>query len=237
MSIFSLRSCNKVADHLSVGGDSSQKRCQSFGSAGFTLIELMLVITVMTMMTAMLLVSDRRFDSSILLRSLAYEVGFSMRTAQLYGVSVREVSVGSGNFNAAYGISVPVSIINVPGASYPLFADLNQDGIFSASTEPTIESYVLQSPFSISNICALNGSSMICAKTCPSPLPAGINSCSPQMVANNITISFRRPDPNAIVTVDSNSSQLYTGAIIMVTSPVGSTRSASITSTGLISVQ
>ena len=204
-------------------------------TAGFTLIELMVVTAIMVLITMVVLFNTGRFNSSVLLRSLAYEVGLSLRTAQLYGVSVREAT--SGDFNAAYGVFFPVSIINVPNASYSLFADLNNNGIFDDGTSAIEENFLLQNSFAISDICATTGSSMICAAGCPSPLPAGITSCAPQSIATGITISFKRPNPNALIIVDSNTSQPYAGAIITVSSPAGSTRTTSVTSTGLITVQ
>jgi prepilin-type N-terminal cleavage/methylation domain-containing protein len=68
---------------------------------GFTLVELLVVFAIMTLITALILFQHRRFDSSTLLRSLAYSIALSIRQSQVYGTSVRQFG---SNFNYSYGV-------------------------------------------------------------------------------------------------------------------------------------
>src|ERR1700691_1591264 len=105
---------------------------------GFTLIELLVVVGIMVVISAFILVRQSRFDSSTLLRSLAYSVALSVRQAPIYGSSVLGTTTPSaancvgGSYASgvccadAYGIHI------VAGSSYTLFADLQNDGHYDA---------------------------------------------------------------------------------------------------------
>lgn len=204
--------------------------------AGFTIIELSVVVGIVLIISAMVLFNNGRFNSAILLRSLAYQVGLSLREAQLYGVAVKEVTPGSGAFSAAYGIYLPASIIGIPNSTYPLFADLNNNGLYDDGSASVVENFTLKNFFMLDNFCALQGTGpMQCAGACPSPLPSGALSCAPGSLGWT-TVTFVRPNPNAIILTDFSSSlpSSYVTAYITVSSQNGSTRTVSISATGQI---
>lgn len=91
--------------------------------AGFSLIELLVVVAIMTIITSVVLVSQGRFGSSIILSNLAYDMALSIREAQSYGLSVRESSPGSKRFDVGYGIHFSTDRRD----SYILFADIKND--------------------------------------------------------------------------------------------------------------
>jgi len=207
-------------------------------AAGFTIIELSVVVGIALIISALVLFNNSRFNSAILLRSLAYEVGLSLREAQLYGVAVKEVTPGSGTFGAAYGVYVPATIIGVQNSTYPLFADLNNNGLYDDGPSSVVENFTLKNFFSMSNFCAVEGNgAMQCASTCPSPLPSGASSCSSSSIGW-LDVTFVRPNPNAIILTSFASSlpSLYTAAYFTVTSQNGSTRTVSISAMGQIIV-
>lgn len=69
---------------------------------GFTLIELVIVAAIIALISAIVLVRFNTFDSTVVLKSVAYDVASSIRDAQIYSISV----VGeSANFKKAYGVN------------------------------------------------------------------------------------------------------------------------------------
>jgi prepilin-type N-terminal cleavage/methylation domain-containing protein len=68
---------------------------------GFTLIELLISVGIIGLVSSVILVKYNSFDSTILLKSAAYEVAISLREVQVKSVSVSQ----SGNdFDNPYGI-------------------------------------------------------------------------------------------------------------------------------------
>jgi prepilin-type N-terminal cleavage/methylation domain-containing protein len=200
---------------------------------GFTLIELLVVLAIVLIVSTVILFSAGRFNSAILLRSLAYEIGLSLREAQLYGVAVKETAPGSGNFSAAYGIYIPSSILGVERGTYPLFADLNANGLYDDGASSVVENFTLQNYFTLENVCALRSGTLRCFAACPSPLPLGAVGCTPSSISW-LSVTFKRPDPNAIIKTDLESG--YSSAYITVLSQNGSTRSVSVSATGQIGI-
>ncbi len=89
-------------------------------SYGFGLIELMVSISILTLVSSVILVKNRSFNNALLLRNQAYEIAFSLRQAQLMAVSgTREV--GASNRNT-YGVHFNVN--TAPGnREYRIFRD------------------------------------------------------------------------------------------------------------------
>ena len=73
---------------------------------------------IIMLLSTVVIVRFTTFDSTVLLRSLAYEVAASIREAQVYSLSVLGTQGASDRFKQPYGISF------TPGAqSYVLFKD------------------------------------------------------------------------------------------------------------------
>src|SRR3989338_6906440 len=64
---------------------------------GFTLVELLVTLSLFVVLTTIVLFSQQKFNGSILLTNLAYDVALTIRQAQTFGVNVRE------NVNASSG--------------------------------------------------------------------------------------------------------------------------------------
>lgn len=56
---------------------------------GFTLVELMVTISIMVLVTSAVLVRHTSFNSAVLLENQAYEIAFDIRQTQLLAVSAR----------------------------------------------------------------------------------------------------------------------------------------------------
>lgn len=206
---------------------SGKTAVRRLGQAGFTVIELLMVIAIITILTGAFLLQQRQFDSTTLLRSLAYRTALSVREAQTYGVSVRFAGTGA-NYRpaAAYG----VHFTSATPTSYFLFADTNNNRQYD--TGEAVDTFTLRNGFSISDFSATAGT------TASSTLNGGS--------LTSLTIMFVRPNTDACfrtsasqVGVDpcsSASNPTYTRAYVQLRSPAGSTRGLTIYNSGQISV-
>jgi prepilin-type N-terminal cleavage/methylation domain-containing protein len=203
---------------------------------GFTLIELLVVMSIMVVLTGVLLVRQSRFDSSTILRSLAYSVALSVRQAQVYGTSVVGTTTAAGNcvggfYNAgvcyasAYGLYFDSST----PTTYILFADLNNDGKYQSNEY--VKPFNLNNGYIISNFCVngINGVSAVsqCANT----------------TISTMNIVFKRPNPDASFTALNASGlpiagDVYSGAYVQLqaSGDTGNTKSVSVLVTGEVSV-
>jgi len=172
-----------------------------------------MVVAIITILTGVFLLQQRQFDSSTLLRSLAYRTALSIREAQTYGASVRL----SGTTAPAYGIYIqkPVSGAII---SYVLFADADGGNDYDISED--LEVFTLGSNYSISLFCATQASN-------------GVALCS-NGALTSLTIIFVRPNPDA--RFSTAPAGVYTSAYIQISAQGGTTRSVTITNTGQISV-
>lgn len=180
---------------------------------GFSLIELLVVVGIFTFITAIVLANHSRFNSSVLLGSLAYDIALSVREAQVYGVSVRGVET---NFRVGYGT-------HFSGAkSYTLFADTYPVGAPNKkydAEDSIISTYTLNTGHSIVQFCGVNGA---------------VKDCSSTGAISTLDVVFLRPEPDAHIS--STASGPYAQATITVTSSSGEFRTITVASTGQISV-
>lgn len=182
----------------------------------FSLIELLVVVGIFTVITSIVLANHSRFNSSVLLGSLAYDVALSVRQAQVYGLSVRGIS---SNFQVGYGI-------HFAGAnSYALFADTNgnkryDDGTGGAPADTIVSIYTLSTAHTIQKYCGVT--------------QTGTSECSNNAAIDHLDIVFFRPNPDALIS--SGNPGYYSQGKITVQSAAGQTRTVTIASTGQISV-
>lgn len=143
----------------SVRGFSSYRRCTPFGyfcslcsrniskglakpSHGFSLIELLACIAIIVLITGVVLARYKSFNSTVLLRNLAYEIALSVREAQVFGISVRGAG---GSFTTVYGMHF------APGTTYTLFADHDSSGGYTVGED--VSSYAIGQQNSINALC------------------------------------------------------------------------------------
>lgn len=178
-------------------------------SRGFTLVELLVTLSLFVVLTTVVLFSNSQFNGSILLTNLAYDVALTVRQAQTYGVNVREdtvENVGDKKFQHAYGVHFEIA----ENKKFFIFSDNDGDGIYD-SGESKINSYNIKRGNYIKAI-----------------------SCVGDTLCGSILdITFLRPNPDAKINNNDNITQ----ATITVTSADdGSERRIVVNSTGQISV-
>ena len=188
---------------------------------GFTLIELIVTMSIVTLLMTTVLFNYGTFNDNLAISSAEQEMAVAIRQAQTYGLNVKETAASSGQFGYAYGIYFnPQS-----PTDYYLFADADNNkkydvgsGCGSGSTE-CIEKFSLRNGVRISNIC----DSATCYST------------------KNLNITFLRPVPDAVIYLINNSdgstysSSVNTGKIEL-TSSKGKVLKVTIESTGQVLV-
>lgn len=181
---------------------------------GFSLIELLVAISILATISIIVLANHTRFNGSVLLGSLAYDIALSVREAQVFGVSVRQYNA---SFKLGYGV------LFEGAASYSLFADTNSNKVYD-DEDVVIRTYGLQRGFRIQQFCGIN---TLGTPTCSN------DSLNP---ITHLAIVFLRPEPDAFMSSNILAEEYSRGTITIV-SPGGDTRTVGVASTGQISVQ
>ena len=192
---------------------------------GFTLIELIVTISIATILLAITLFDYGTFNDRVALSSAGQKMAIAIRQAQTYGLSVKEVKVSGGNFSSAYGLYFNPTDNS---GDYYIFSDSNTidrkytvgNGCGGAVTE-CVEKITLRNGVKISNIYSTS---------------VGIPAC-----ARALAITFLRPNPDADINFINNggdicSSSQSIGKIVL-TSPKNITLTITVENTGQISVQ
>jgi prepilin-type N-terminal cleavage/methylation domain-containing protein len=203
----------------------------NFKSSGFTLAELAVCTAIVAMIAAVALFIYTNFSDSLNLSSAGQELSLEIRQAQTYGLSVKEVTVGSGQFTNGYGIHVSLD----DPSDYYIFVDQNGNGKYDGSTTCTpggecVEKMSFRNSVSITSICgaAFGGGSLV---------------CPPNASVRAMDIIFLRPNPDAQIRFVNSDGSLYSGGgtfqtgQITLTSLGGRTANVVIQNTGQISTQ
>jgi prepilin-type N-terminal cleavage/methylation domain-containing protein len=144
-------------------------------STGFTLIELMVTITIVVLVTGLVMVQYSSFNNSVLLTDQAYLTAFDIREAQTLAVSVRGQN---GEFRVEYGLYFNKSA--TANNKYLLFQDQGtvEPPRYDVGEEVGLP-YKVDPRFTISNICGTSTSVPVCTDL------------------NSVSISFKRPNFDA----------------------------------------
>lgn len=192
---------------------------------GFSIIELIVSLAIFGILTGLVMAKYGTFNQSVLLTNLAYDVALTIRTAQTYGLSVRNPDQdASYSFNYAYG----VHFNSANNKQFIFFVDRDNNGRYTVGSNEAIS----PSPYSLKRGAVI------------SSLCVDATSCDPSQTDLNIT--FKRPDPVAIICTtgicvdndgDANDdTALYELATIVILGTDGTTRSIVVRKNGQISV-
>lgn len=181
----------------------------------FSLIELLVSVSILTVITGVVLANNTQFNSSVLLGNAAYDIALTIREAQVYGLSTQAFG---GEFQVGYGVHFSSA------REYVLFADVdqNRNRRYDAGVDQVVRQYTLGRGFTIAQLCATRtDQSVACSQSSAS--------------LEHLDIAFLRPNPDATIT--GTDPKPFSSARITITSPSGETRTISVQSTGQISVQ
>jgi len=195
---------------------------------GFTLIELIVSMAIMAVITSVALVQQNQFNQTLALTNLAYEVGLSIRQAQVFGISVREFEATT-RVGAAEGFLYGVNFDERVGdkTEYVLYADLDGNEAFSGDTE-IVETTTITRGNYIERFCGITGSTATCS--------TGDDGTG---TLKNLSIQFRRPNPDAVIVGSTGTTtSLYESALIVLHSEGGNAeRCVRVRPTGQVSIE
>ena len=104
------------------------KSCKLKAPPGFSLIEMLVVLTIFLIITGVILANLPSFRDKTALELIAQEIAVTIRQAQVYGIGTRS----SGAAFSSHGLAFPY----MPGTDnkfFVVFADINPDGVYSDS--------------------------------------------------------------------------------------------------------
>ncbi|MEI6396649.1 MAG: type II secretion system protein [Candidatus Taylorbacteria bacterium] len=192
---------------------------------GFTIIELLISVSIFVAMTVLMIVKFGNFDQSILITNLIYDVALVMRTAQTYGLSVASSPGMQSDFQFAYGVDFSTAATTgidntVPGNTRVImFADSGVDtGIYEGSgpsRDTQVNTYNITRNTKVTSLC----------------IGASDTNCSE---VTQLDVSFKRPNPEAIISASGFLNQQY--ARITITGTDKSTRSLEVHGNGQVSI-
>ncbi|MCK4918453.1 MAG: prepilin-type N-terminal cleavage/methylation domain-containing protein [Candidatus Pacebacteria bacterium] len=182
-------------------------------SNGFSLIELLVTIAILVVVSGLVFFNHSQFNNHVLVENLAYEISLVIRQAQSYGVQVKQIS-GAGN---TYGVFFDKS-----NNQFIIFADVNNNSIYDM-TDGEGESDIL---IDILNMTSGNKIDTLC----------GVSSGGICTFSDNLSITFERPNPDAIIKINSSDSG-YSAAYIDIISPKEIKKRVFVNKVGQISVQ
>lgn len=210
---------------------------------GFTLVELLVTITIFVVLTGVVLVNQAKFNSSILLTNLAYDTALTIRQAQTYGINIKNFNIDDDKF-VPYGVHFDV--VNQP-RSFILFADLDYDSSDpDSSTDVQYDGGGADSPdLSICqnvmgcvnryNITRGNYIDSLCADD-----ESNTGSCKGSASSvNSVDIVFERPDPDAKIRAvnDGASTSLTSIRIVLKNQGDDNSREIVVKSNGLMYIK
>ncbi len=181
---------------------------------GFTLIEMLVVIGVMAVISALILANNNRFGGVVLLQNLAYDIALSIRQAQVYGIAVARFNE---SFDAGYGMHFQIDTNPSAQSAYVLFADVNDNGVYDPPGE-LVQSTFIAGGYRIAQLCVT---------------PA---SASDRCDITSLDILFVRPEPDAYIRSPQVSGLNEAGSITVI-SPREDTKTIRIYANGQISVE
>ena len=188
------------------------KKLNFKNESGFTILELIVSIGIFAFMTALLVARYGTFNQGVLLNNLAYDIALTIRNAQSYGLNVKSANRSSNEFQYPYGVHFNKATGS--NNSFIFYADKDSDGVYVAANDLIISKTNIKNGFVITDLYRNSLANSI----------------------NTLDITYKRPDPNAIIKADGNVSSTYPNAQIKVVAKDGSYKYVSVSSVGQITV-
>ena len=200
---------------------------------GFTLVELIVSIAIMTVILTVVVTGQTNYTSGSSLSQAADDISLSLRQAQVYGISVNKLS---GSFDTGYGIEFRTDS-NGSKNAYILFADRVKSGLYNYTYDGTwncdINDLNQTTGECLQKTIFSNGN--IIKELCYIPVSGSEGSpCSNPV--NRADITFLRPNTDAHIILNGNSDPTVKGVRIRLQAIDNSTISVVVYTTGQISV-
>lgn len=221
----------QFSNNLQKGSASARRRRD-----GFTLPEMLISLGIVGVILTVVLTNQATYTDGAALANLADNISLSVSQAQVYGVSVREVTPGSSDFSSAYGLDFRLESAGGSDDAYIFFADKDLDQVYDSGWSCPIDSSSDDSSSECLDKTEITGGNFI-DSLCVIYID-DTEDCD----LGRLTITFTRPDTRARLVFYNLSGGLTApanvkGARIKVESPAGLTRAVSVYTTGYISTR
>jgi prepilin-type N-terminal cleavage/methylation domain-containing protein len=166
-----------------------KKVARGQAQAGFTLIELVVIIAIFAIMSSVLLFNFRGFNKNVERNNLAQDMALLIRKTQSYGISSSTLDANTltetNTLPSRYGLLFDYdasagTITSI--SSYKKIGGSNVPVSYTQGTDILIDTVVLNSPGVSVVACISNGGS-----TCTTP------------ILSDIAIEFERPRPEPLI--------------------------------------
>lgn len=215
----------------------------SVAGGGFTLVEMLVVLAIISIITIIVITSQSAFNKTLILANAAYDVALTIRSAQSYGVGSR---AGTGVSRAGYGLSFRGFGNGATPSSFIFFADSSPgpselssrchpaddytapdakagDCAYQAGQDVKISDFALHRGISFKDLCTYTAGTWQCANSNGNAI-------------TSFDIVFVRPDPAPYMSKNGSyvAGNPVTKMCLTLASPQGGTRYVSVTSSGEI---
>lgn len=161
--------------------------------SAFTLVELVVVLGILALISVMVIAGSGGRRQEILLQQEGYRVATFLRSAQVYGVGVKEAPAG---FDAAFGVYAK------PGEPLVLFSDTDSSGTYDPAQDDLLEQLALPEPFHVLDVCAFQAAS-------------GGWRCGPTNNVQAVHVTFRRPNPEAVIRATPSNTEYSRARVVI----------------------
>jgi prepilin-type N-terminal cleavage/methylation domain-containing protein len=195
------------------------KNAKKLNKRGFTLVEMLIAMGIFAMLSAMSVSSYLKFNNKIGVDLQAHAVAQDGHKAQVESMAVKRAAGGVyPGYGVYFSTSTPVS--------YIFYADLDNTRVYNAGEME--RNILMPSSMSIARLCATGIGAFSPQGTCPTGY----------VMLSAAEISYKRPNPDANITVYNGASSNSSAASLRVyiKSSKGYERSIEFWSTGQISI-
>ncbi|MFA7252446.1 MAG: prepilin-type N-terminal cleavage/methylation domain-containing protein [Candidatus Paceibacterota bacterium] len=207
---------------------------------GFTLVELLVTITIFVMLTAVVLWNQEKFNSTILLTNLAYDTALTIRQAQTYGINIKKFNTGTEKEFVPYGVHFDMEDTK----SFILFADEDwdgedSDGLFWIDSLTPLPTSCNESDGCVSRYTIKRGNRI--SALCAEDVLEERDVCGQDKDLQELDIVFTRPNPDAMIKgikINSTTVTVIDSTVTIILAGVdgGSFRKIKVGQNGLISI-
>ena len=113
--------------------------------SGFSLIELLVTISIIIIISGLVFFNHSRFNSGVLIENLAYEMSLTIRQAQSFGWRVKETG---GGFDEGYGV-----FFDLNSDEFLIFADTNLNYIYDIGIDTVVDKFKMMNGNIIDQLC------------------------------------------------------------------------------------